>query len=261
MSDFEIIHSGQYWQDLRRHAKEAKAAQAERQAHGETSAPTVCDGGHIFTFVPGRTVPYTSVRHPNGKMVPVAGSSHPGPMTSGAQEEAVAAARLLAQQKRRRMAENTARAVRAKQLQQRVEDTDAALLARLQRRKKTGRVDKSAMPSKITKAVVPKPGAAESIVASLDGAAGSVGGFAQPVHRVTIGVAGSGGRVDSECLRPMLPMFPSPTLPSPVLPTPTPPGLELLPLPPPQHWLHGLHSLEPLQFEPTLAHRWPLPLG
>ncbi|KAF8156447.1 hypothetical protein K438DRAFT_1986710 [Mycena galopus ATCC 62051] len=121
MRGYEILHSGQYWQDLHRR-RQAKQSKAAREAH--VSAPHIPEG-KIFTFVPGRSQPYTSTRDASGRMVPVM-----TPAASAPQDEAQIA--ILAQQQKRRLkSELLRRAVRAKELQQQARDADAHLLARL----------------------------------------------------------------------------------------------------------------------------------
>ncbi|KAJ7748844.1 hypothetical protein B0H14DRAFT_3513698 [Mycena olivaceomarginata] len=76
MSQYEILHSGQYWQDLRRRAKEAKAAHAaQEELQADTLGPNLCNGTHIYTFVPGSAVPFTSLQQRNGKLLPLSGPS------------------------------------------------------------------------------------------------------------------------------------------------------------------------------------------
>ncbi|KAF8131314.1 hypothetical protein K438DRAFT_1788308 [Mycena galopus ATCC 62051] len=112
MPEYEILHSGQYWQDLRRRVKETKAACDERRDRGAISPPG--DDGYIYTFVPGHAQPYTSVRNHNGRIVHVA-----GPSRSAAPKEGGRVSQLVAQRKAQLEAERKGRAERAKQLQQR----------------------------------------------------------------------------------------------------------------------------------------------
>ncbi|KAJ7824887.1 hypothetical protein B0H14DRAFT_2596924 [Mycena olivaceomarginata] len=115
-----------YWQDVRRRAKEAKAARTEREARAGSTAFPLGDGGHIFTFVPGRHQPYTSTLHPSGKLVTLATPIKP------ILSEQTQVAKLAALQKKRLKAAAEARAARARTLNQKVADADAALLARFQ---------------------------------------------------------------------------------------------------------------------------------
>ncbi|KAJ7446810.1 hypothetical protein B0H11DRAFT_1929849 [Mycena galericulata] len=74
MSDtkrFEVLHSGQYWQDLRRRSKIAKA---EAAARAETFAPILSHGSTVVTFTPGRADPIISYQQPNGRLIRVLGS-------------------------------------------------------------------------------------------------------------------------------------------------------------------------------------------
>ncbi|KAJ6477687.1 hypothetical protein C8R45DRAFT_934345 [Mycena sanguinolenta] len=120
---YEILHSGQYWQDLRRRAKEAKEAHAARVPRAESVGSDLCDGGRIYTFVPGCAVPFTSLQQRNGKLLPLSGPS------STAQREAAKSA--VHRRKHRRIQEQ-ARAVRAKKLEEEAAAADAVLIARLQ---------------------------------------------------------------------------------------------------------------------------------
>ncbi|KAJ6448973.1 hypothetical protein C8R47DRAFT_1210028 [Mycena vitilis] len=143
----EILHSGQYWQDVRRRTKEARAARLEREARAESFAPSLVDGTEVFTFVPGRAQPYTSVLHPSGRLLPVSGRAKSG---MAAVQESREVARLAAERRKRRRAEEQATAERAKRLNevlvpdltwlapsilamsQRAVEKDTALLARLE---------------------------------------------------------------------------------------------------------------------------------
>ncbi|KAJ7833440.1 hypothetical protein B0H14DRAFT_3462722 [Mycena olivaceomarginata] len=121
MPEPKTLHSGQYWQDVRRCSKMAKEANEARAAR--TAMPGILDsshGSHVFTFVPGRSQPYTSMLDSSGKLLPISGPSKP----RSAEETQVA--RLAAQQKRLR-----AWTARTRQLQQESEAADAALLALL----------------------------------------------------------------------------------------------------------------------------------
>jgi hypothetical protein len=71
MPKYNILHSGQYWQDICCRAKETKAAHAEREARAPSIAPTLGDSGHVFTFVPGRRQPYMGLVQTSGKIVAV----------------------------------------------------------------------------------------------------------------------------------------------------------------------------------------------
>jgi hypothetical protein len=112
MEEPRIIHSGQYWQDVRRRTKEAKAARTEREARAGSTAFSLGDGGHIFTFVPGHHQPYTSTLHPSGKLVTLATPTKP------VLSEQAQVAKLAALQKKRLKAAAEARAVRARKLNQ-----------------------------------------------------------------------------------------------------------------------------------------------
>jgi hypothetical protein len=70
---YEILHSGEYWQTLRRH-KAARAAHIARQPE-EFHNSGQWDGAAVVTFVPGNPIPYTSVLYANGALVPVGPSS------------------------------------------------------------------------------------------------------------------------------------------------------------------------------------------
>ncbi|KAF8210746.1 hypothetical protein K438DRAFT_1752524 [Mycena galopus ATCC 62051] len=128
--DYKILHSSQYWQDLRRCAKEVKAACEDRQSYGEISQPG--DDAYIFTFVPGRAQPYMSIRDRNGRIVLVF-----GPSKSAVLQERGRVSKLVAEQKAQLEAKCKTRATWAKQLQQRAADADTALLARLQGKRRT----------------------------------------------------------------------------------------------------------------------------
>ncbi|KAJ7798672.1 hypothetical protein B0H14DRAFT_2617749 [Mycena olivaceomarginata] len=109
MSQYEILHSGQYWQDLRRRAKEAKAAHAaQEELQADTLGPNLCNGAHVYTFVPGSAVPFTSLQQRNGKLLPLSGPS------STQKHEAA----KLAVLDRRRRAKEKARAARVKKLEE-----------------------------------------------------------------------------------------------------------------------------------------------
>lgn len=160
MPAYEILRSGQYWQDLRRRSKEAKAARTAREAGQEAQvasfAPTLCGGSHVFTFVPGRSQPCTSLQQRSGKLLPIS-----GPSSTGAEEEK-RIARFAAEWKTRRHTEEQTRALRAKKLQQvlqrqyfsagtcsqlsqKAEEADADILARLNGgKKKRPRVEDTA---------------------------------------------------------------------------------------------------------------------
>ncbi|KAJ7797238.1 hypothetical protein B0H14DRAFT_2619167 [Mycena olivaceomarginata] len=111
MPKYEILHSGQYWQDIRRRAKETKAAHAEREARAPSIAPTLGDSGHVFTFVPGRRQPYTGLVQTSGKIVAV-----PNPKSTSQEQARVA--QLAAKHKERRQAAEADRVARANRLQQ-----------------------------------------------------------------------------------------------------------------------------------------------
>jgi hypothetical protein len=106
MPKHEILHSGQYWQDLRRRSKEAKAARAAREEQAETFGADLCNSARVYTFVPGSAVPFTSWQQRSGKLVPLS-----GPSSSGQHE----AARLAVLRRKHLHAE---RAARAKKLEE-----------------------------------------------------------------------------------------------------------------------------------------------
>ncbi|KAF8192865.1 hypothetical protein K438DRAFT_1762164 [Mycena galopus ATCC 62051] len=118
-----ILHSGQYWQNVRRRAKEAKAT------HAESTAPPLGNGSRIF--VPGRYQPYTSTLHPSSKLVTLA-----TPTQLGSSEQ-TQVTKLAALRKKRHKAAAEARDARARKLKQEVEDADAALLARFRGKQTT----------------------------------------------------------------------------------------------------------------------------
>jgi hypothetical protein len=72
----EILHSGEYWQTLRRN-KAARAACARLTEHRPEDVHNSgqWDGAAVVTFVPGNPVPYTGVLYANGVLVPVGPSS------------------------------------------------------------------------------------------------------------------------------------------------------------------------------------------
>ncbi|KAJ6461987.1 hypothetical protein C8R47DRAFT_1080346 [Mycena vitilis] len=74
MPTYEILHSAEYWQSIRRAkaAREARKRQAPRVAE-EISGHW--DGAAVVTFVPGNPIPYTSVLYANNKLVPVGASA------------------------------------------------------------------------------------------------------------------------------------------------------------------------------------------
>jgi hypothetical protein len=109
MPKCEILHSGQYWQDLRRRAKEAKAARAQREARTPSTAPS--DSGHVFTFVLGHHQPYTGLVQSSGKVVSV---SNP----EATLQEQACVAQLATQHKKRHQAAEADRVARANRLQQ-----------------------------------------------------------------------------------------------------------------------------------------------
>ncbi|KAJ7601671.1 hypothetical protein DFH06DRAFT_1352330 [Mycena polygramma] len=74
MPAFEILHSGEYWQNIRR-AKAARAARAKREPHALQEISGHWDGAAVVTFAPGNPVPYTSVLYANNVLVPVGPSS------------------------------------------------------------------------------------------------------------------------------------------------------------------------------------------
>ncbi|KAJ7230900.1 hypothetical protein B0H12DRAFT_1077306 [Mycena haematopus] len=113
-----------YWQDVRRRAKEAKEAREAREAQAETFAPHPSDGGHVYTFVPGCPMPFTSVQQQNGKLHHLSGPSHT--QQAGAADQA-------AIQKQRRRIQELGRVARAQKLKEDAAAADAALLARLKR--------------------------------------------------------------------------------------------------------------------------------
>ncbi|KAJ7818422.1 hypothetical protein B0H14DRAFT_3473809 [Mycena olivaceomarginata] len=134
MPKYEILHSGQYWQDVRRRAKEAREAISLREARAQSLSRTFGDGGQIFTFVPGRAQPFTNLMDRSGKLHRVSELS-----SAGGHDEA-RAAMLAASWKKRHSAEEKARALRAKKLQQKAEEVDAELIARLKGERKNGRL-------------------------------------------------------------------------------------------------------------------------
>jgi hypothetical protein len=172
MPAYKILHSGQYWQDLRRRSKEAKAARTAREAGQEAQVasfvPTLCGGSHVFTFIPGRSQPSTSLQQRNGKLLPVSGPSRTGT------EEEKRVATFAAEWKTRRHAEEQTRLLRAKrlrqvlqrqylsagtcsQLSQKAEEADADMLARLKGKnpkKKRSRVEDTAPADTSKKAKV-----------------------------------------------------------------------------------------------------------
>jgi hypothetical protein len=172
MPGYENLHSGQYWQDLCRRSKEAKAACTAREAGQEAQVvsfvPTLCSGSHVFTFVPGRSQLSTSLQQRNGRLLTVS-----GPSRTGAEEEKRIAT-LAAEWKTRRHAEEQTRMLRAKRLQQvlqgqyfsagtcsqlfqKAEEADADMLARLKgenSKKKRSRVEDTAPADTSKKAKV-----------------------------------------------------------------------------------------------------------
>ncbi|KAJ7494555.1 hypothetical protein B0H11DRAFT_1910569 [Mycena galericulata] len=86
-----MLHSGQYWQDLRRRSKIAKA---EAAARAETFAPILSHGSTVVTFTPGRADPIISYQQPNGRLIRVSGSP-PHPARSTAKRQHVPCPRPL----------------------------------------------------------------------------------------------------------------------------------------------------------------------
>ncbi|KAJ7821556.1 hypothetical protein B0H14DRAFT_3471463 [Mycena olivaceomarginata] len=84
-----------------------------------------CQASQVFTFVPGRSQPYTSTLDSSGSLVPIS-----GPLKLRSEEE-TEVSRLAAQQKRLREAQESTRTRRTRELQQQSEAADAALLALL----------------------------------------------------------------------------------------------------------------------------------
>ncbi|KAK7029757.1 hypothetical protein R3P38DRAFT_2775187 [Favolaschia claudopus] len=131
MSRPEKLRSGEYWQDVRRRSKEAKAAREARIAGEGEFAPSLCDGAQVFTFAPGHSQPFVSVQHPGGRLLPVSGPSNPQSLEARRRME-----KEVGRQKKRcqrEAEERRARTQALRQSRQKAADADAALLARLRR--------------------------------------------------------------------------------------------------------------------------------
>ncbi|KAJ6459371.1 hypothetical protein C8R47DRAFT_1081334 [Mycena vitilis] len=126
MPDSEILHSGQQWQIIRQRAKERKAARADADARSQAFNPTLSDGGQVYTFVPGRRVPFVTAVSPTGRVINV-----PACPSSTAYDNPELRRRLRETRVKRRQAEVEAAGARASQLQAKRDAEDAALLARL----------------------------------------------------------------------------------------------------------------------------------
>lgn len=77
----EILHSGSYWQDLRRRRAAHATTAADRHHHTHQHSITLDenhtrlqDANPVYTFVPNRTVPLTSVVLRDGRVL-----HHPSP--------------------------------------------------------------------------------------------------------------------------------------------------------------------------------------
>ncbi|KAJ7429399.1 hypothetical protein B0H11DRAFT_2265903 [Mycena galericulata] len=64
----QVLHSGEYWQMLRRR-------KAEREARQATNASVVPADSIAYTFVPGRSTPIVGVVRANGTITPTPSSS------------------------------------------------------------------------------------------------------------------------------------------------------------------------------------------
>ncbi|KAJ7844069.1 hypothetical protein B0H13DRAFT_1909113 [Mycena leptocephala] len=117
MPKYEILHSGEYWQTLRR----AKAEREARRA-AQPRPDYVPDGGLIFTFVPGRAEPVTSTLHPNGSLIPIPGL----PVASSTARAPAAIMRARPKPRNGRSTNSFAAVATARATQE-----DAVLLARL----------------------------------------------------------------------------------------------------------------------------------
>ncbi|KAJ7831561.1 hypothetical protein B0H13DRAFT_2371398 [Mycena leptocephala] len=82
MPDHEILHSGQWWADLRRRKAEGVARAHRPPELDSRYTPVLSQGGAVLTFSPGNPVPITGVWHPNGKVTPGTSSSSPIPRPS-----------------------------------------------------------------------------------------------------------------------------------------------------------------------------------
>ncbi|KAJ7874254.1 hypothetical protein B0H13DRAFT_1894639 [Mycena leptocephala] len=68
MPDYEVLHSGQWWADLR-HRKAERLARTHRPPELDSRyTPVLSQGGAVITFSPGNPVPTTGVWHSNGKI-------------------------------------------------------------------------------------------------------------------------------------------------------------------------------------------------
>lgn len=126
---YEILHSGAYWQTLRRN----KAARAARQANVRQAGEDVYnsgqwDGAAVVTFVPGNPTPYTSILYANGVLVPV------GPSTSDSHSNSNSAPRSRKHAPRPNPTQRGNNVIRRCQ-----EHEDAELLARLTAPRTTGK--------------------------------------------------------------------------------------------------------------------------
>ncbi|KAJ7872110.1 hypothetical protein B0H13DRAFT_2349618 [Mycena leptocephala] len=117
MPKYEILHSGEYWQTLRR----AKAEREARRA-AQPRPDYVPDGGLIFTFVPGWAEPVTSTLHPNGSLIPIPGF----PVASSTARAPAAIMRARPKPRNGRSTNSFAAVATARATQE-----DAVLLARL----------------------------------------------------------------------------------------------------------------------------------
>ncbi|KAJ7844075.1 hypothetical protein B0H13DRAFT_1895501, partial [Mycena leptocephala] len=117
MPKYEILHSGEYWQTLRR----AKAEREARRA-AQPRPDYVPDGGLIFTFVPGWAEPVTSTLHPNGSLIPIPGL----PVASSTARAPAAIMRARPKPRNGRSTNSFAAVATARATQE-----DAVLLARL----------------------------------------------------------------------------------------------------------------------------------
>lgn len=109
MPKCEILHSGQYWQDVRRRAKNRKAERELAEAQAETFNPSFSDAPTVLTFVPGRTEPFASIVLSSGHLQPV-----PTKSTSQSQDNPDLLKRLAAGRAKRRREAEDATAERAR---------------------------------------------------------------------------------------------------------------------------------------------------
>ncbi|KAJ6487491.1 hypothetical protein C8R47DRAFT_1072148 [Mycena vitilis] len=80
MPAYEILHSAEYWQTIRR-AKAAREARKREAPRFPEEISGHWDGAAVMTFVPGNPVPYTSVLYANNRLIPV-GPSASSPATA-----------------------------------------------------------------------------------------------------------------------------------------------------------------------------------